>query len=111
MNKVVHVIVVDVGGTHVRAIRADASGTILCRASVPAERLRLEDPIEVLIELIERVRHAIDSQVDGIVIGVPGILDAQRRSVVNTPNIPTLNGLPVADLLEGVFGAPIFALP
>jgi allose kinase len=107
VNEIAHVIVVDVGGTHVRAIRADASGTILCNASVSADRLRAEDPLEVLVELIERVRCTSDSQVDGVVIGVPGILDLPRRSVVTTPNIPTLDGLPVAELLERTLGVPV----
>ena len=102
------VVAIDVGGTFVRATAADAAGIVVSRASQSADRIRSEDPIGVFAGLIDDIRQATSEPLDGVVIGLPGILDRSRRSVVNTPNLKSLNGLALADQLEDICGLSVF---
>ena len=102
------VVAIDVGGTFVRATAANAAGVVVSRASQSADRIRSEEPIGVFAGLIENIRQATSEPLDGVVIGLPGILDRSRRSVVNTPNLRSLNGLALADQLEDICGLSVF---
>jgi len=104
----VAVVAIDVGGTFIRATAADADGVIVGSALQSAERIRSEDPIGVFTALIEEIRQASSDTLEGVVIGLPGILDPDRRSVVNTPNLKTLNGLALANRLEEACRLPVF---
>jgi allose kinase len=44
----------------------------------------------------------------GIVVGVPGFVDAACRTVINTPNIGSLAGVPLASRLEASCGVPVW---
>ena len=102
------VVAIDVGGTFIRANAADSSGIILSSASQSAHRLRSENPINVFAALIEDIRRTSSEPLAGVVIGIPGILDRRRRSVVNTPNLRALNGLALADRLEDACRLPVY---
>jgi allose kinase len=102
------VVAIDVGGTFIRATAADVSGAVITSASQSAERLRNENPINVFATLIEDIRANSIERLAGVVIGIPGILDRQRRSVVNTPNVKALNGLALADRLEDACRVPVY---
>ena len=43
---------------------------------------------------------------DCVALGIPGTLDAARRTVLNTPNLP-LGGVRLADELEAALGVPV----
>ncbi|UCH79852.1 MAG: ROK family protein, partial [Nitrospiraceae bacterium] len=45
--------------------------------------------------------------ITGIGIGVAGIIDRQKGIVIQSPNISTLNGLPLRELFEKEFGLPV----
>jgi allose kinase len=42
------------------------------------------------------------------VVGIPGPLDASRRTVIDAPNLPSLLGLPLADALAKASGLPVW---
>jgi predicted NBD/HSP70 family sugar kinase len=108
MGDTFKVVVVDVGGTHIRATTVDGEGTVVHRVSMSAEGLRSGNSVDVLSQLILQMLDAVGDTVAGIVIGVPGILDRSRRTIVKTPLLPALDGIGLADAIEERFGIPAF---
>ena len=100
-------IVVDIGGTNLRFGRVDRSAQGEVLAMVPA-RCLMVDPVPVLARLIADLSAKLPSRPAGIVVGVPGPLDAARRTVIDAPNIPSLHGLPLADQLAELSGLPVW---
>ena len=98
-------IVVDIGGTNLRFGQVDETGRGSALTTVPAHRL-LSDPVTVLARQIAEL--STRAAPAGIVIGIPGPLDASRRAVIDAPNIPSLHGLPLADELAKASGLPVW---
>ena len=107
MGDAIKVLAIDIGGTHLRATAIDEAGTVLHRATASAEPLRDGDPIAVLTEIIRQAQGAVGGALSGAVIGAPSILDADRRGIVRSPNLPAFRGPGIADKLEGACGIPV----
>ncbi|MDR2359711.1 MAG: ROK family protein [Oscillospiraceae bacterium] len=87
---------VDIGGTWLRIGGADDS------SSAPIAGLSAPD-------IVARIREfCLGKKVEAIGVGVPGILDAGRRVILNTPNLHALNGFNLADAIEAETGAKVF---
>lgn len=100
-------IVVDIGGTNLRFGRVDQSGRGEALATVAAGCLASE-PVAVLAGHIADLSAARAFTPSGIVVGIPGPLDAARRTVIDAPNIPPLHGLALADQLAQLSGVPVW---
>jgi allose kinase len=100
------VAVIDIGGTHVRLGLTGDSASAPLRVST--ERLAAGEPVAALRDLVAELRARSDRQPTAIVVGVPGFMDAERRRVIDTPNIPSLRGLPLADALAEACGLPVW---
>jgi allose kinase len=99
--------VIDIGGTHIRlGLAAAAGGGSPPSLQTSAERLSAADPVAVLRDLVTELLARSQARPAAIVVGVPGFMDAARRRVVDTPNIPSLRGLPLADALGAACGLP-----
>jgi allose kinase len=104
-NQLDSLAVVDLGGTHVRLGMVDADGVAGATIERKTALLAAGDPVSVLADLL---RELTGGDVHGIVVGVPGLLDSAKRVVVDTPNIPQLHGLPLADALAAACGVPVW---
>lgn len=94
---------VDLGGTNLRIAAVDTSGRVLEKISTDAEVVRGRD--YVLDEMCNSVRDlaarfASSGRLDGIGIGVPGIIDQQTGLVHESPNLPGWRDYPVRDEIE-----------
>jgi allose kinase len=98
-------IVVDIGGTNLRFGHVDETGRGGALSTVPAHCL-LSDPVTVLARQIAGL--STETTPSGIVIGIPGPLDAARRAVIDAPNLSSLHGLPLADELAKASGLPVW---
>ncbi len=79
----------DLGGTHVRAAVVADDGTI--RARVRERTPTTAERPDFLVDLVERVRSESASvDLDGAVVGIPGIIDHVEGRLVKAPNIPDL---------------------
>src|SRR5256885_8100592 len=107
MGDAIKVLAIDIGGTHLRATAIDEAGTVLHRAVASAEPLRDSDPVAILTAVIRRACDAVDGALAGAVIGAPSILDAGRRGIVRSPNLPAFQGPGIADALEAACGIPV----
>ena len=98
---------VDLGGSKIGAIVADAGGTIEARNS--ATTLAAEGPDAVIQRLIECVRElTAEMQVAGIGIGAAGGHDTQKGVITFSPNLPGWNNIPLGDIVRREFGVPTY---
>lgn len=99
----------DVGGTHLRAGMVSPDRR-MSHFALASSREILNDGgsglrlVRHVTEYIERTGLAPRA----IAIGFPSTVDRTRRIVLSTSNVPGLNDLPFADLLEEATGIPTF---
>jgi len=91
-----------------RAVRADLEGVVRSRAARPARDTN--DPaalIADLLALVDDVRGSRDGPaLLGVAAGVSGIVAHDRGRVLVSPDLPGLEGLPLAEILASRLGAP-----
>lgn len=95
---------IDLGGTNMRVGLVDARGTIVAKEIVPCPARESEET--VLNALAEVIGSVITPEVDGIGIGVPTLVDAQRGIVYNATNIPSWRKVYLKDFITDRFGVP-----
>ncbi|MDT0158235.1 ROK family protein [Microbacterium sp. ARD32] len=91
---------VDVGGTKVRALVADAAGRIIDDLREPTEP-------DVVAQIARIVRTQTGPPIVGLGVGVPGAVDPQTGCVSRIPNAPLLDGVPLAALLSTTLHIPV----
>lgn len=103
---------VDVGGTTTSAGLVTASGEVLIEAQAPTHGAGPGRALETIVGLIETVRAGALARgvaIEGIGVGLPGIIDAARGLVgAEIPHVPELAGQPIAAVLAERFGLPVF---
>jgi len=99
---------IDVGGTTVKGLLADEKGTALCEGAYPTPDSDgdLADCIEMLAENLVRRAGAVFSEVAGIGVGCPGIVDSDSGNVVFAGNL-NLNNYPLKQKLSQKFNIPV----
>jgi len=102
-------LVVDVGGTKILAAALDREGRVLARHKLKTERGDRESllaQLDVALDAVLGEAKLLRTQVDGIALGVPGVVDSERGYVVFTPNAP-LTDTPLRQLLSQKWSCPI----
>ena len=103
-----HYIAVDVGGTKVLAAVVTESGKILVRQKEKTDRRSKKYLIEQIQDTVAGVLKTSKlkkTDIAGLVLGVPGIVESQSGHVVLTPNAP-LSNTPLAQIMFDCFGIP-----
>lgn len=86
----------DVGGTNLKGARVGADGSVLARIHEPIARERGED---LLAQLQRAARGLSGGQtIEGVGVGLPGIVDRRTSRVQGVPNLPALAALEDVDL-------------
>lgn len=97
----------DVGGTRIKALLADAGGTVSERATVPTTTHGT--PVATLMHLLDDLvgkAHASGRPVHGIGAAVPGVVDRETGTVVQAANLGWRD-LALADELGRRYGVPV----
>jgi glucokinase len=94
---------VDLGGTNMRA-GIERDGTIHSQRKALVKGNSLD---ETLSQFIEFIRPLVSSDIKGIGIGVPSVVDIEKGIVYNVVNIPSWQRVPLKDILEKEFGVPV----
>ncbi len=98
-------IAIDLGGTNVRAATVLKGGEL---GRVLAEPCRSDGSEgEVLSQLYRLIDNLITSEVDGIAIGVPSVVDTDKGIVYNVVGIPSWKEVHLKELLEAKYGVPV----
>ncbi|BCM91255.1 glucokinase [Abditibacteriota bacterium] len=102
-------LVVDVGGTKILAAALDREGRILARLKLKTDRSSKESLLTQLEGALDTVlgeAKLLKSEIGGIALGVPGVVDSARGHVVLTPNAP-LSDTPLREILSRKWSCPI----
>jgi glucokinase len=95
---------VDVGGTKIAAGVVTPEAKILSetRYATPHSPERL---VESIARAVEEVRDGFE--VGGVCLAVPGLILAQKNTVVFSPNLRAIEGIPLGDALGPKIGLPL----
>jgi glucokinase len=94
---------VDLGGTNLRIAAVDNSGKIVEKITTGTEVARGRD--RVIDEMCDAIRdltkkHHIGGRLQGIGVGVPGIIDLETGMLRASPNLPGWEEYPVREEIE-----------
>lgn len=106
-------VVVDIGGTNIRAAyftsnnpKPELISTTRIRSPQKSLDEKAENIYNLLIDLVDRVTQDIDSDLT-ICIAVPGPMDRNNGVLVDAPNIPGWNNSNIKEILESQFNHPV----
>jgi glucokinase len=100
----------DLGGTHLRAATVDQRGTIHFRSKQNTPHGT--DPneiVEAVVHAVHEYRSDLGDEPDrlkAISLVVPGTVNVEDGTVVKAPNLPCLDGFPLASALTNELGLP-----
>ena len=101
---------VDIGGTSIKGAAITDKGEILDRFSFKMDRLA--SPEKTFAQLCEEIDKFLKdksyrSEIVGIGLGVPGILDKDKGIVKSSPNMPKCINFNIVNLVENYFKKPV----
>jgi glucokinase len=102
-----HYIGIDIGGTTIKAGRADALGAVSEFLSKPTPADNLNLLIAALADLVSELRT--NASIAGVGIGVPGLRNARTRTIQTSPHIPCLRDVNLEEQLQQKLGMPVIS--
>ena len=104
-----YVIGVDLGGTQLRAIRIDHTGQVYAyKRTDTAAASGVAAVIAQIKDLIAAVIGDVSyAEIDGIGVGAPGPLDPFEGVVLDAPNLPGWDNVPLRAILSEHTGLPV----
>ena len=99
------VIGIDIGASKIH-IGLVQEGTIIQEVKFATSSRAPKD--QIIAELIKGIEAVMDSEVIGIGIGVPGLVDEAEGIIYDLQNIPSWQEVHLKAALEGVFKVPVF---
>lgn len=96
---------VDIGGTTIRMAIVDG-GMILKKISEPCKAEASVE--ESLLHIKNMLLKLINSNIRGIGIGVPAVVDADKGIIYNSINIPSWTEVHLKEFLEQEFNLPVY---
>jgi len=100
---------IDVGGTKMNAVLFNGT-KVIADYVLATPQDNLEHFLIMLKALIEPLQEKAKNdkiKINGIGMGVAGVLDSEGRKMLHSPNLPIINGVKVADKLEELIGVPV----
>ena len=91
---------IDIGGTNLRIALISEEGKVIKKIKVPSGERILES-------LLDSITRIINSDVVGIGIGVAGLIDHEKGTVLRSPNLPAIEGINLAETLKARFKIPV----
>lgn len=106
-NNARHLIGVDLASGEFRGGVVNLRGEILHRIAVPLQSQDGERALALVYQLIDELRMMVTSPLLGIGIGTPGLMDPVKGVVRRAVNLDWQD-LPLRDLLQARYGAPVY---
>src|SRR5574340_46203 len=105
-----YVIGIDLGGTNLKAGIVDKDGKIHQRLSVKTEYnaspQTISDQIFKLINDTINIAHLKMSDIAGIGLGSPGLIDKKGETILFSPNLPQWRNIPIKRMITKRFIVP-----
>jgi len=111
MNDVIkrYSIGIDIGGTKIKAVLFDGKN-VMANSVVVTPKNNLEEFFIVIGDLVNPLIKKVEKEdIEGIGVGVPAVLNTTKRIVLDAPNIPILNNVPIVNKLKEMFNLPVIA--
>lgn len=105
------VIGIDVGGTTIKGAAVTSEGKMFKTFTVPVSKY--EKGVEVMERLAQAVNDYIATYkdeigtVEGIGMGIPGVIDSKKGVVCASANLPLWTDLKVKEIIEKLTGLPV----
>ncbi len=105
------VIGIDVGGTTIKGAAVTSEGKMYKTFTVPVSKY--EKGVEVMERLAQTVNDYIATYkdeigtVEGIGMGIPGVIDSKKGIVCASANLPLWTDLKVKEIIEKITGLPV----
>ncbi|WP_035172110.1 ROK family protein [Caldanaerobius polysaccharolyticus] len=106
-----YIVGVDLGGTKLSTVLINKVGEILVRENVPTEAYK--GPDAVIQKIKDTIHTVMDKagvslgELEGIGVGSPGPLDAEKGVIKFTSNLPGWVDVPLKDRIQEEFPVPI----
>jgi predicted NBD/HSP70 family sugar kinase len=97
----------DLGGRFLRGAICDLQGDVRARVDVETEGAAILDQISVLRTRLVDAAQLDPSLLNGAVVGVPGVVDAQRRRIALATSVEGLEGDAFVGDLVGLLELPV----
>ena len=92
---------IDLGGTNLRAALVSEEGEILKKIKVPSSE-------NVRESLLRSIGDIFTDGVAGIGFGVAGLIDSEKGLVIESPNLPAIEGLNIPEMVRARFDVPVY---
>ena len=103
------IIGIDVGGTNFRIGAVSAEGDVTQFRKIPADEVfSTEDALTDLLSYLTAYRAELAEDIDAVSIGFPATINRERTKVLQAPNLPFVENLPVVPVLSQKLGVPAF---
>jgi glucokinase len=97
---------VDLGGTKVAA--GKITGGVLVQQESAMINQESEDPMDAVRLMVDLIGQLMDKQVQGIGVGVPGLVNRDWGVVYDVLNIPNWKEIPLKALIEEKLEVPVY---
>ncbi len=99
---------VDIGGTKIKIVHVSEKGDVLKRMMKSTPNARGDSHEKVKNFLIDNLKEMLqDKDLVGIGFGIAGVIDRKNGIVIESPNIPSINGFRVKETIEKEFSLPV----
>lgn len=108
-----YIVGIDVGGTNVKLGLVNSAGEIIARSHLPTKTYSRDKK-----RLIQAIINAVDElltdmrlsrkNVEGVGIGLPGLIDPIEGVVRYLPNIPGWRNVPLQKIMQEQLGVPVY---
>ena len=99
---------IDAGGSRIRVLLTDLEGRVQSRATRVLRATKRADVVTAAIsDLVRSVADRAPGRVVAAAAGISGIVEHDSGEVLLSPDLPGLNGKPVAKLLSDQMGIPV----
>lgn len=108
-----YVVGVDIGGTNIKVGLVGPAANVIDRTGFATKSFSLDQKtlINAIVDYIEVIiskNGLVKSNIRGVGVGLPGLIDTPRGIVQFLPNIPGWQDVPLKKDLESKLGIPVF---
>ncbi|MBI4825562.1 MAG: ROK family protein [Nitrospirae bacterium] len=110
---------VDIGGTNIKTVIVSKEGAVLASRKYPTPSVpkdRSVNAADLFTGVLERflkeesvaaLLTPASTEIVGIGIGIAGLIDSKNGVVIESPNIPSINGFHIKEAFEKGFSLPV----
>lgn len=92
---------IDLGGTNLRVALVSEEGELVKKIKVPSSE-------NVRESLLKSIGDVFSDDVAGIGFGVAGLIDSEKGVVMESPNLPAIEGLNIPEMVKTRFNVPVY---